>query len=777
MIPPRRLKATGAHGEDQPRAGQAENGGSSKADGSTIERAWISDDTNRSMPTCGSAIPKPLGDQQNRSDDHGDELARDARIWPTYMKEAEKWDEDMKSGCDPCIRRAVFGNLDCFCHRKLQKLAPRSCRNYSSGSLPNILDNTLDYAPPFTIICVNTLWFLSLSLSVSVSLVAMLAKQWCYSYMSGRAGQPHVQARLRHRRFDGLQHWKMPEILEILPTLMHFSLGLTIYLWTIHTTVAIPVLATTTLTFLFYAITTVLPVGYTYCPYNTPLSRRIELIVRKTLESFKGTSFSYAFWLRQHHSEVSADLSSPTPDHLTSRMLAWLISSSRDSRSVDLALQAIAGADSRMPMEPLIQSGVVTRLVQRFTGCFRVDIKPGCISLTNAHLLRPASLYGRGLALVLQNAPNPSEVALEVWAASETTQGKKYSPNSLQISISVDLAVFALVADNYPGGIGRPGGETRAHRASELMRLHDLRQIPLEDYEAILVFGLIGLLKDPEFYSFTSADITSIALSLGSAYRIDEGHTHPFFLPDTFDLEQHLLNIFMGYLDLPEKAKDLALDEMAQSTLLNLLNLQSHSWAHNIRVYDIIAETLKQAKSEALKKSCLTAIGSQWVHTPLTYLLETLFSHGMFRVLSSILRDPRASVASLAMHPMWMMVSKTLELLQNEDIPAKNPAFDVRSALQSITDEGLFLLLEQLFSNPSASFASHHVDMWLWVLENLSQMYPEEITQSNVLIVMADFYDARTVGLTFSPVTGDGARVSSADRLRKTHGSCLSTTQ
>ncbi|QRV90195.1 transmembrane protein [Ceratobasidium sp. AG-Ba] len=395
IIPPRRPKATGTHGEDQPRAGQVENGGSSTVD----ERGRISDDTNRGMPTCGSAIPKPSGVQRDRSDDYGDELARDARIWPAYMKEAEKWDEDMKSGCYPCIRGAVFGNLDCFCHRKLQKLAPRSRRNYSSGSLPNLLDETLDCTPPFTIFCVNTLWFLSLSLSVS--------------------------ARLRQRRFDKLQHWRMPEILEILPTLMHLSLRLTIYLWTIHTTVVIPVLAMTTLAFLFYAITTILPVGYTYCPYNTPLSRYIELIMRKALESFKGTSFSYASWLRQHHSEVSADVSSPTPDYLTSRMLAWLISSSQDNRSVDLALQALAGVDSRLPMQPLIQSGVVTRLVQRFTGCFRVDLKTGYISLTNAHLLGPASLYGRGLALVLQNASNPSQVALEVWAASETTQGKK----------------------------------------------------------------------------------------------------------------------------------------------------------------------------------------------------------------------------------------------------------------------------------------------------------------------------------------------------------------
>lgn len=31
-------------------------------------------------------------------DEYGGELAHDARIWPTYVKEAENWDEDMVDG-------------------------------------------------------------------------------------------------------------------------------------------------------------------------------------------------------------------------------------------------------------------------------------------------------------------------------------------------------------------------------------------------------------------------------------------------------------------------------------------------------------------------------------------------------------------------------------------------------------------------------------------------------------------------------------------------------
>ncbi|KAG8715434.1 hypothetical protein FRC08_010582 [Ceratobasidium sp. 394] len=67
-------------------------------DGPAAERVRISDDTGGSMPTHGSAIPKPSAGLRGGLDDYGSELARDARIWPAYVKEAEKWDEDMVDG-------------------------------------------------------------------------------------------------------------------------------------------------------------------------------------------------------------------------------------------------------------------------------------------------------------------------------------------------------------------------------------------------------------------------------------------------------------------------------------------------------------------------------------------------------------------------------------------------------------------------------------------------------------------------------------------------------
>jgi hypothetical protein len=65
---------------------------------------------------------------------------------------------------------------------------------------------------------------MSLSLSVAVALIAIVAKDWCYQFMSGRNGQILLQGRRRQLRWEGIEKWKMQEILYILPLMMHAAL-------------------------------------------------------------------------------------------------------------------------------------------------------------------------------------------------------------------------------------------------------------------------------------------------------------------------------------------------------------------------------------------------------------------------------------------------------------------------------------------------------------------------------------------------------------------------
>ncbi|KAG8721273.1 hypothetical protein FRC09_008151 [Ceratobasidium sp. 395] len=52
-------------------------------------------------------------------------------------------------------------------------------------------------------------------------------------------------------------------------------------------------------------------------------------------------------------------------DLTTSQMLAWLIANCEDSRSVDIALQAIAGADDNLPTEPLAECRALELVLSR----------------------------------------------------------------------------------------------------------------------------------------------------------------------------------------------------------------------------------------------------------------------------------------------------------------------------------------------------------------------------------------------------------------------------
>lgn len=80
------------------------------------------------------------------------------------------------------------------------------------------------FTPSSTAVLVNALWFLSLSLSVAVSLVTMLAKEWCDSFMSGRSGHTFDKARLRQKRWNEVERLKMIDVMTFLPILMHLAL-------------------------------------------------------------------------------------------------------------------------------------------------------------------------------------------------------------------------------------------------------------------------------------------------------------------------------------------------------------------------------------------------------------------------------------------------------------------------------------------------------------------------------------------------------------------------
>ncbi|KAH7318027.1 hypothetical protein B0J17DRAFT_622084, partial [Rhizoctonia solani] len=178
------------------------------------------------------------------------------------------------------------------------------------------------FSPQPVDLCVNILWFFSLILSAAVSLIAMLAKEWCYLFMSGRSGDPWLQTKRRHQRWEGIEKWKMGQVIMVLPSFIHlaflsFAVGLCMYLWKLSPTVAIPATAVTLGSTSIYMVSTLLPLFNllsTTCPYNTSLSRLIQL-----------------FKKRAGNSEQEYER-----PNIAIEALAWLIKTSEGSRSTDV---------------------------------------------------------------------------------------------------------------------------------------------------------------------------------------------------------------------------------------------------------------------------------------------------------------------------------------------------------------------------------------------------------------------------------------------------------
>ncbi len=117
--------------------------------------------------------------------------------------------------------------------------------NISQPSVPSTLTDPSSFSPPTYAIWVNSLWFLSLVISLSCAMLATSLQQWARHYIriTQESGQsPRSRARRRAFFADGMQKFHVPRVVEILPILVHLSLfvffvGLLIYLFNINHTV------------------------------------------------------------------------------------------------------------------------------------------------------------------------------------------------------------------------------------------------------------------------------------------------------------------------------------------------------------------------------------------------------------------------------------------------------------------------------------------------------------------------------------------------------------
>lgn len=133
------------------------------------------------------------------------------------------------------------------------------------------------YTPTTAARWINSLFFLSLVLSLSAAMFGILAKQWLREYMQWNLplGSPRQNVLVRQIRVVAWEEWRVPAIIASIPALLElamvlFVIGLVILLWTLDSTVAIIITIAVSAFLAAASAFTLLPLLYKRCPYKSP---------------------------------------------------------------------------------------------------------------------------------------------------------------------------------------------------------------------------------------------------------------------------------------------------------------------------------------------------------------------------------------------------------------------------------------------------------------------------------------------------------------------------
>ncbi|KAF5353832.1 hypothetical protein D9758_010612 [Tetrapyrgos nigripes] len=261
-------------------------------------------------------------------DELGKEARENARVWKVYLDEAETFDDEMLKGFrDTLDALLVFAALfsavvTSFVISTVVNLQPDYTKITASLMREqNLLlrvagDTTALNAVPKTSVdldntdvstkdlWINGLFFASLSLSLATALLSVLVKQWLQAYtLSLPTGNPQERAKIRQFRYLGFEMWKVPEIIGLLPIILHASLGLfmvglSVYVSELHESLCWIVVSVTGISFLMYFGSIIIPVIHIQCPYRVPI-----LFSLLQLLPFPLSIFQYFWKLVTYHGQ------------------------------------------------------------------------------------------------------------------------------------------------------------------------------------------------------------------------------------------------------------------------------------------------------------------------------------------------------------------------------------------------------------------------------------------------------------------------------------------
>ncbi|KAI9449818.1 hypothetical protein BJY52DRAFT_223404 [Lactarius psammicola] len=149
--------------------------------------------------------------------------------------------------------------------------------NDTSGISNTSIRSSFD--PPGSVVFINSVWFLSLVLSLTCAILATLLQQWARRYlqMIQRNHAPHVRAHIREYFSRGARKFRIFGLVEMLPFLLLVSVflffaGLVAFAFRANHTVAYVTVAIVGFCVMSYIALTLMPFIFHDCPYYTPLT-------------------------------------------------------------------------------------------------------------------------------------------------------------------------------------------------------------------------------------------------------------------------------------------------------------------------------------------------------------------------------------------------------------------------------------------------------------------------------------------------------------------------
>ena len=142
-------------------------------------------------------------------------------------------------------------------------------------------------SPPYAV-AVNALFFSSLGIVLVAAFLCMLVKGWIRELDRKLQGIPDLEKRavIKELREQGLARWRLPEMITILPSLIHISLvlffiGLALYLLQVHPLPAFLCIAIFGLGVLVYFLSIIISAVDDFAPFRSMYSRALGVLYRR----------------------------------------------------------------------------------------------------------------------------------------------------------------------------------------------------------------------------------------------------------------------------------------------------------------------------------------------------------------------------------------------------------------------------------------------------------------------------------------------------------------